>query len=79
MMFQFHAHLRSACRRALETNEIYWKVEREFRELQNRRRRCCRNCSYFDDNPYLPCAIAPIQAAMLEADNDCQFFELKER
>jgi hypothetical protein len=36
---------------------------------------CCRNCHYFDDNPYLPCAIDPLQAGIPDQDNTCRFFE----
>ncbi len=76
-MFSFNTNLGSICRRALENQQIYWKVEKDFRDILAKRRQCCRNCTYFDDNLYLPCAIAPIQAGMPDEDNTCQFFEQK--
>lgn len=71
-------NLGSICRRALENQEIYWKVERDFRDSLAKRRHCCRNCGYFDDNPYLACAVDPIQAGMPDKDNYCPFFARKE-
>jgi hypothetical protein len=74
-MFNFNFNLGSICRLALENQQIYWKVERKNQEVLAKRRRCCRNCLNFDDNPYLPCAIAPTQAARPDEENICQFFE----
>jgi hypothetical protein len=77
-MFNFNINLGSICRRALDNQRIYWKVERDFRDVIARRRLCCRNCLNFDDNPYLPCAIDPIQAGLPDEDNTCKFFEPNE-
>ncbi|PSF35969.1 hypothetical protein C7H19_14570 [Aphanothece hegewaldii CCALA 016] len=74
-MFNFNTNLGSICQRALENQLISRKVEKNFREITAKRRHCCRNCAYFDDNPYLPCAIEPIQAALPDEVNTCRFFE----
>jgi hypothetical protein len=74
-MFDFNINLGSICRSALENHLIYRRVERNFGYILAKRNHCCRNCRYFDNNPYLPCAVDPILAAMPERDNDCRFFE----
>ncbi|WP_013320670.1 hypothetical protein [Gloeothece verrucosa] len=77
-MSNFNFNLGSTCRRALINHQIYRKVEEKYQEIRAKRRQCCRNCAYFDNNPYLPCAIDPIQAAMADEDNFCKYFERKE-
>jgi hypothetical protein len=74
-MVRLNTNLGSICHRALVNQQIYWRVERDFRDVMAKHRRCCRNCHYFDDNPYLPCAVDPIQAEMPDKDNACKFFE----
>jgi len=64
-MVNFNADFGSICRRALVNQQIYWRVERDFRDAIAQHRHCCRNCLYFDSNPYLPCAVDPIQAKYL--------------
>jgi hypothetical protein len=71
----FNFDLGAFCRRVLENQDIYWKVERKYQEIQARSRRSCRNCLYFNDNSYLPCAVAPNQAERPDEDNNCSFFE----
>lgn len=58
-----------------ENQQIYWKVERDYKDVIARRRLYCRNCVNFDDNPYLRCAIAPIQVGILDENNTGKFFE----
>lgn len=66
-MFNFNTNLGSICRRAVENQLIYRRIERDFREIIAKQRHCCRNCAYFDDNPYLPCACAEsVPAAVLQ-------------
>ncbi len=76
-MVNFNRDIGAACRRALETDRIYWKVEKDFRHELAKRRQCCRNCKWFDENPYLPCAIDPLVAALPDSDNACRHFERK--
>lgn len=74
----FSSNLGDVCRRALETQNRYWQIERDYQEQLAKRRVCCRNCSFFDDNPYLPCAINP-SVAQLSEEGSCNSFEPKWR
>ena len=74
-MLVFNPNLGSICRHALQTQQMYWKVERDFQNAIAQTKHCCRNCHYFDENPYLPCAVDPLQAGMPDQDNTCRFFE----
>lgn len=74
-MLGFNANLGSICRHALQNQQIYWKVERDFQKAIAQTKHCCRNCRYFDNNPYLACAVDPLQAGMPDQDNTCRFFD----
>ena len=77
-MVNFNTDFGAICRRALVNQQIYWRVERDFRDAIAQNRHCCRNCLYFDSNPYLPCAVDPIQAKIPDDDNTCTVFTRKE-
>ena len=78
-MLGFNANLGSICRHALQNQHIYWKIERDFQNAIAQTKHCCRNCRYFDENPYLACAVDPLQAGMPDQDNTCRFFDLEMR
>ena len=78
-MLGFNANLGSICRHTLQNQQIYWKVERDFQNAIAQTKHCCRNCRYFDENPYLACAVDPLQAGMPDQDNTCRFFDLEMR
>lgn len=76
-------NLAQVCSRVEQTYQIWQQVDYETRlkiwQHHERTKHACKNCTYFDDNGYLPCALHP-QVALQNANeiNDCRDWKLNQ-
>lgn len=69
--------------RVEQTHRILQQVDQEMRlqlwQRQERTKHACKNCTYFDDNDYLPCTLHP-DLALHNANemNNCRDWELNQ-
>lgn len=76
-------NLTQVCSRVSHTYQVLQRVDQELRlEIWIRRERtkhACKNCAFFDDNDYLPCALHPDLAAQKVGEiNQCRDWEVIE-
>lgn len=76
-------NLVGVCSRAGQTYQMWRQVDQEIRyqvwQRHERTKHACKNCTYFDDNDYLPCALHPDIARHAANDiNECRDWELNQ-
>ncbi|MDX2100895.1 MAG: hypothetical protein SFW36_24205 [Leptolyngbyaceae cyanobacterium bins.59] len=76
-------NLVQVCNRVPTVHRIFQKATLEVRleawQRWERSKHACQNCSYFNDNPYLPCALHPHLVTQAAEVNECRDWEPKLR